>query len=296
MGSAIEPRIQRFHHSAGVDEIFKALEEDGFVIIKGFIPEDQVKRFNEEIQPALDKVPPAVTENGIPWVKRCSKVVTSSPTFRDEIMDNNLLYQLCDRVFSKESGAPGYHFNDSVALDLLPGAPAQRLHRDQELFSFWNSMGPNAPDCFLNIMCAITPFTAGNGATVIVPGSHRWPKFTFIGENDHKEDPRIQTMLALMDPGDCYVMRGNLVHGAGANCTTSDQRRALSFSIIRSDLRSMQAFPLWVPVETARQMTRRAQAMFGFRSSTQQCLMDTVQFWSNEGKDIGEHLGLPSDN
>jgi hypothetical protein len=52
------------------------------VIIQGFIPEDQVKRFKEEIQPVIDSAPCEETKEGIAWIKRCRTAVTDSATFR----------------------------------------------------------------------------------------------------------------------------------------------------------------------------------------------------------------------
>jgi ectoine hydroxylase-related dioxygenase (phytanoyl-CoA dioxygenase family) len=288
------PKIQKFHASVGADTIFKAFEEDGCVIIEGFIPSDQVKRFNQEIQPSMDKIQVAATNDGNSndRVKRFSKLVTTSPTFRHEILENDLMHQMCERIFSKRGEGRGYHFNDTMVIEVQPGAPGQRLHRDQELFPWWNSMGPDAPDCLVNFFCAVSPFTAENGATRLVPGSNRWPKLTLINATDCEHYGNIQTVPAVMNPGDCYLMSGKVIHGAGHNSTLTDQRRALAFSIIRRELRPVQAFPLWVPMDITTQLTERSQAMFGFRSSVQQCDVDTVHFWGNDGKDIGEHLGL----
>ncbi|RAO73276.1 uncharacterized protein BHQ10_009288 [Talaromyces amestolkiae] len=288
------PKMQRFPASAGADAIFKAFEEDGCVVIEGFIPKDQVKRFNQEIQPSMDKIQVEATGNGNSndRVKRFSECVTTSPTFRHELLENDLMHQMCERIFSKDGEGIGYHFNDTMVIEVQPGAPAQRLHRDQELFSWWNSMGPDAPDCVVNFFCALTPFSEENGATRLVPGSNRWPKFTMINEKDCEGYENIQTVPAIMEPGDCYLMSGKVIHGAGHNSTLTDQRRALAFAVIRRELRPLQAFPLWVPMEITTQLTARSQAMFGFRSSLQHTDVDSIHFWGKDGKDVGEYLGL----
>ncbi|KAL5332213.1 hypothetical protein BJX70DRAFT_384818 [Aspergillus crustosus] len=290
----VTAHVQKFPASADLDAIIKAFREDGCVIIKGLLSQDQVRRFNEEIQPSMDEIPTLVTEDGSSndRVKRFSKAVTTSPTFRHEILEIDLLHQLCNRIYSQKGEGMGYHFNDTQVIEIQPGGPAQHLHRDNELFPWWNSMGPSAPDAVMNYFCALSPFTAENGATRIVLGSHRWPKFTLISPEHCEEYDTIETIPALMDPGDCYLMTGKLVHGGGHNSTSTEQRRALALSIIRRELRPVQAFPMWVPLDVARQLSPRSQVMFGFRSSTQIRDVDSVHFWGNNGQDVAEHLGL----
>nr|5YBT_A Chain A, PrhA [Penicillium brasilianum]5YBT_B Chain B, PrhA [Penicillium brasilianum] len=295
-GSHMPPRLQRFPATASADEIFAAFQEDGCVVIEGFISPEQVARFSQEVDPAMEKIPVEVTNNGNSndRTKRFSKCVIASPTFRNEIIESDLMHELCDRVFSKPGEGMGYHFNDNMVIEVQPGAPAQRLHRDQELYPWWNSMGPAGPECLINFFCAVTPFTEENGATRLVPGSHLWPEFTQINERDCPQFGKIETVPAIMQPGDCYLMSGKVIHGAGHNATTTDRRRALALSIIRRELRPVQAFSLSVPMKLAREMSERSQTMFGFRSSVQHCDVDMVHFWGNDGKDIAHHLGLIS--
>lgn len=296
MGSVTPPHLQKFPATAPADEIYAAFKQDGCVIIEGFVPPDQMARFSQEIQPAMEKIQVQVTDDGNSndRVKRFSKLVTTSTTFRHQILENDLMHELLQRVFSKPGEGMGYHFNDTMVIEVQPGAPAQRLHRDQELYPWWNSMGPDAPECLVNFFCAVTPFTAENGATRLVPGSNRWPELTLINAADCPQYGQIESAPAIMQPGDCYMMSGKVIHGAGHNATLTDQRRALAFSTIRRELRPVQAFPLWIPMKIAKDLSPRTQAMFGFRSSTQHCDVDTVHFWGNDGKDIGEHLGLMS--
>ncbi|HEY8086750.1 MAG TPA: phytanoyl-CoA dioxygenase family protein, partial [Polyangiaceae bacterium] len=98
----------------------------------------------------------------------------------------------------------------SIAIDA--GETAQPLHADDQLIPLPR---PHVP-IICNTMWAITEFTEANGATRLVPGSHRWPNAPGFPE-DHP------TIPAEMSRGSVLVWVGSLWHGGGAN-TTSKRR------------------------------------------------------------------------
>src|SRR4030095_4841481 len=53
-----------------------------------------------------------------------------------------------------------------------PGQGAQPLHRDRLA---WGGYLPASVEPQFNTLWALTEFTAANGATRVVPGSHQWP-------------------------------------------------------------------------------------------------------------------------
>ena len=71
----------------------------------------------------------------------------------------------CNRIESELAQAM------AAAVSIGPGARAQMLHREEGLFPFFPVPRPNL---ILASMWAINDFTADNGATLRVPGSHRW--------------------------------------------------------------------------------------------------------------------------
>jgi ectoine hydroxylase-related dioxygenase (phytanoyl-CoA dioxygenase family) len=98
----------------------------------------------------------------------------------------------------------------SIAIG--PGEQAQPIHADDQLLPLPK---PHvATVC--NTMWALTDFTAANGATRLVPGSHL---------SDHSPDYgcHYDSVPAEMPKGSVLVWHGSLWHGGGANVT--DQRR-----------------------------------------------------------------------
>src|SRR3990170_5023283 len=95
-----------------VGEILAIVARDGGVIIKNFLSQDQIERFNAEVEPAMEALKPGSThENELiaafhgSNTKRLTNLVTLSPTFRNEIIDHDLVHDLCDATFLEESGS-----------------------------------------------------------------------------------------------------------------------------------------------------------------------------------------------
>ena len=67
----------------------------------------------------------------------------------------------------------------------------------------------------INCMWAVDEFTAENGATHLVPGSHKWPR-----GSERVPEPHEITQ-GVMPAGSVLIYFGSLLHGGGANRTGS---------------------------------------------------------------------------
>ena len=65
-----------------------------------------------------------------------------------------------------------YQLNLGHLLQRGPGSEEQWLHRDEAV---WSDMPHPHPELQLATVIAFVDFTRENGATRVVPGSHRWP-------------------------------------------------------------------------------------------------------------------------
>src|SRR6185295_1781779 len=105
-----------------------------------------------------------------------------------------------------------------------PGQEAQPIHRDRWVWGArLRGIEPQ-----LNTIWALTPFTAANGATQVVPGSIDWP-------NERRPQPE-EIARAEMDAGSVLMYTGTVFHGGGAN-TTDDDRVGLNITYARGWLR-----------------------------------------------------------
>ncbi len=111
--------------------------------------------------------------------------------------------------------ATTWRYSAAEYIEIGPGETAQRLHRDAWKYDQVDF----GLEVELNGMWAITDFTEANGATRVLPGSHRWP-------HDARPDPTA-TEPAEMTKGSLLLYTGLVFHGGGAN-TTDRWRRGLS--------------------------------------------------------------------
>jgi ectoine hydroxylase-related dioxygenase (phytanoyl-CoA dioxygenase family) len=145
-----------------------------------------------------------------------------------------------------------YQLNYSGIMHLLPGAKAQELHRDGDLYPFRHP----CPPMLMPTMWALTDFTADNGATSVVPGSHRWAE-----DRDPTAD---EIVSAVMPAGSLLVYLGGTIHGGGANVSQSVLRTGLAFQYSLAWLRQEENQYLANPPEIARTYSERLQRLIGY--------------------------------
>ncbi|WP_128977750.1 phytanoyl-CoA dioxygenase family protein [Streptomyces roseicoloratus] len=269
------------------EEILAIVTRDGGVIVKGFLTQEQIARFNAEIEQPLRALDPGSThEDEIVAAfhgsntKRLTNLVTHSATFRGEVIDHPLVHEISDRVFLQESGT--YWMTTAQVIEIGPGNKAQMLHRDLENWFPFIGMGPAGPEVTINFLVALTDFTEENGATRVIPGSNHWSDFEDRGTPE-------QTIPAVMDAGDVLLISGKTAHGGGANRTGDAYRRGLAFTFNAGFLTGEEAYPFLVDRELARTLSPRVQRMLGFRS---QYPTGSPGLWQVDYADLGDHLGL----
>jgi ectoine hydroxylase-related dioxygenase (phytanoyl-CoA dioxygenase family) len=267
----------------GCDSILSVLREDACVVIKDLLTEEQVRLVNEELQPVMDSIRPGSTlpdEEQREFyghnTKRLNNLVTHSKTFREEILDNDLIHNICEGIFIKDAGA--YWINAAQIVEVGPGSRAQPLHRDQWQYPVFTACGPKAPEAIVNFMVALTDFTEDNGATRVIPGSHKWEDFD---NNGTPED----TIPVVMEAGEICLFNGKIVHSGSANRTRNFKRRGLSMTVKPSYLTPEEAFPFLVKKELVSTLSPRAQRVLGF---TCQFVKDSPGIWKCDYNDTDD--------
>ena len=153
-------------------------------------------------------------------------------------------------------GEDNYYLNTGQLICIGPGETQQLLHRDE---LNWPQAAGQTNELTVTAIFALTDFTEENGATVIAPGSHRWPGAL------PEVNPE-STCRATMKAGSALLYNGKVIHGGGPNSSTDQWRVGLHAGFVLGWLRSEENHQLTTSIETAQRLPRHAQKMLGFRS------------------------------
>jgi|TARA_B100000524_G_scaffold227554_1_gene120493 ectoine hydroxylase-related dioxygenase (phytanoyl-CoA dioxygenase family) len=105
-------------------------------------------------------------------------------------------------------------------------------------------------------MWAISEFTAANGGTLIVPGSHRW-------DADRVAKPN-EIVRAQMQPGSVLFWLGGTLHGGGANITEDQWRYGVLFTYTLGWLRTEENQHLSIPIADVLALPEKTRTRLGF--------------------------------
>jgi ectoine hydroxylase-related dioxygenase (phytanoyl-CoA dioxygenase family) len=139
-----------------------------------------------------------------------------------------------------------------VSLNLGPGQPAQVIHSDDGIYP----VARPHPPMDVQVLFALTDFTEENGATRLVPGSHR-----LEGQPPHDVAP--ETIAAVMPKGSAVIYHGSLWHGGGAN-TSATRRVGLAVQYCAGYLRPQENWFLLIPPGEVATYPPRLQTLLGW--------------------------------
>ena len=222
--------------------------ETGYTVLEGVIEEDLVDAIAEDLlrlERDLGIVPADNLFEGLRTVRIYNLLVHGELYQRIPVHPGVL--PVVEAVLD-----PGLLISSLSSIAIGPDESAQMLHADDQLIPLPR---PHQP-IICNTMWAITDFTDENGATRLVPGTHRAPDAPELGK-------AYDTIPAEMPKGSVLVWVGSLWHGGGANRT--DQRRVgIAMNYCAGFIRQQENQQLGIPVEMARRFPRRLQELVGY--------------------------------
>jgi ectoine hydroxylase-related dioxygenase (phytanoyl-CoA dioxygenase family) len=218
------PSVPERRASDPLERIVDALQEHGAVIVHEVLDADTVSRLNAEIAPAIEATRPdrkylnaALDFFYGARTRNVTGMAAKSKVFATDVLCHPLLLGVCDVVLGPSCAR--YQMNVAQVLDRGPGADGQMLHRDEAV---WVHMPRPHPQLEVASVIALVDFTADNGATRIVPGSHDWPLA-------RQPEPG-EIAIAVMPAGSAVLYLGSTIHGGGPNTTASAWRRGMHLS------------------------------------------------------------------
>lgn len=230
-------------NTAEIQSDFETLMQDGFVIIRDLITSDEIDIIKQEASQLLGRAGRNPFE-GL-QTQRVYNVL-SKTRCTDLMGEHPRVLGVLDRLFQ-----PNYLLSQSQIINIQPSEAAQTLHFDD---GFYRIPRPRPPLGAATIW-AIDDFTEENGATVIIPGSHKW------GEDGKPE--RSQTLPAVMPAGSVVIFLGTTWHGGGEN-RTERPRLAVTHQYCEGYLRQQENYLLELSRETVRGLSPQLQALVGY--------------------------------
>ena len=242
------PMINTYDCNVTAEQLITELDANGCVIVEGHINDTRMRRLHAELQPYLDNAPLGKTDFAGRTSRRHNGLLTKSETCRELAIDP-LVLAVCDGVLGPN--CVNYRLHVTMLVELMPGEVRQEIHRDGEIYPVRHP----APPMTLAAFWAYTDFTKENGATLVAPGSHRWPQ-----ERQPEDHELVQ---AVMPQGSMLLYTSSVWHGNAANHSDA-VRTGMGLHYSLGWLRQEENQVLSSPPEVARNFPERLQRLIGY--------------------------------
>ncbi|WP_213005163.1 phytanoyl-CoA dioxygenase family protein [Paractinoplanes toevensis] len=184
-----------------------ALEAEGFVVLPGLLSDAQLAAAVRHADSLLHGVDWSDNDFDGRRTRRVYSLLSRAGAF-----EPLLTHPEVHRLVAARLGE-AYQFGMLFLSAVDPGQGAQSPHFDAGVYPL-----PRDVEAETNVIWALDDFTVDNGATLIAPGSHRWPP----GRHPQPDE----LVPAVMPAGSALVYSGRLWHAAGHN-RAGTTRRAL---------------------------------------------------------------------
>ena len=228
-----------------VDEVAGKLETEGYAVIENYLSADDVATKRADLARILAKNPTGRNDFEGFSTQRIYALFAKTRTFDAQATDP-LINGVLERVLG-----PGFLLSAPVGISIGPGEKAQPVHRDDGVYP----VARPHRELVVNTMWALDDFTEANGATVVIPGIHKW--------SDERPSEGVETFRAVMPAGSVMLFVGSIYHGGGAN-TTDKSRLGVILEFCAGWVRPQENHVLGVPKEIVKDLDPKLQELLGY--------------------------------
>jgi ectoine hydroxylase-related dioxygenase (phytanoyl-CoA dioxygenase family) len=221
-------------------------EEDGYLILPRLLDDNALAEVKAALLPYERERPMGRNDFEGEHTRRVYSLAGKGEVFL-RIAEHPRIVALLDALL-----LPNWLLSTLQSIRLYPGENAQAWHTDD---AFYLVPRPRTR-LAVSTIWALEDFTVENGATEVIPGSHRWGY-------EHPNDRAEKAVPAIMPAGSVIVFDGALWHRGGDN-RSSGTRLALSPQYCQPWLRPQESQLLIVPPERAAHCSPRGRAMLGY--------------------------------
>lgn len=253
--------------SAGANDVIAALERDGGVIVEDFLAPDALEGLRRDLLPRFEKQPAGRDGFSGFQTRRLSRLFARTRHCAD-IATHRLYLPVAEHFLCKPRDvwvgehrmpvAADVRIGVTQAIQIGPGQAAQPLHRDDTAF-LWRHP-TNGREGRVQVMCAVSDFTAQNGGTLVIPGSHLW--------DDDRKPEMSEAISTVMKAGSALIFLGSTFHAGGANTTQNEYRTAAGMALDASNVRQEENMYLSLTSAEVASYPEQVQRLLGWSAGT----------------------------
>ena len=222
----------------------KAIKDQGYVAIESLLTNEQINRIKSALEPWLQGTHMGRNNFEGEKTERVYALLAKHTDFA-VLVEHPKILSIVDQILEQD-----YLLSANLAINVHPGETPQPFHQDNNGGGFAMVNANHG----VSVIWNLDEFAEDNGATEVIPGSHR-----FVNELLHEES----AIKVLMPAGSALVFSGSLLHRGGANL--SDKTRlAITPQYCQPWLRQLENMVLSVPPEKAALLSPKVQALLGY--------------------------------
>ena len=260
------PTLESFLAGRMFDQCWQQYDEQGYIIFEDILSPAQLDEQRAALKPWLEADRRGRNNFEGAQSNRIYGMLDKDPVFAD------LVSHPLQLAFAERELGDSCLLYACLAINLLPGETVQPWHFDDSHCALARPRDPLS----LSTFWSISNTTEENGATEIIPGSHKWGAEEPAGANrpddfrsrrtDAKpgtRDDHPDMIRAIMPAGSLMIAKGTLWHRGGAN--NSDKPRLIvTPQFCKGWCRPLEQQLLAVPPEKVAQFPKRVQELLGY--------------------------------
>lgn len=236
------------------------INEHGYTVIEDVLTDPFLAELADVVQHTIDTEPRQPTNEfkGLKTI-RIGDLLLKDRIYQDLVLAP-ALFEINRRVLGDQ-----FLLSSLMTMAIEPGAKQQPLHCD-DIWACRNFPRP-MPTVMLTAVWAITEFTAENGATHVIPGTHRSSVLPIKDIPDAVKQTTVEhagSKRLTMKPGSVAIWTGSVWHHAGANHSIDDLRIGLTVSYNAGWLRPYENYCFTIPTDVAKTFPPALQEMTGY--------------------------------
>lgn len=229
-----------------IQEVAQQVNEHGYAVVPEFLDSCTLGRLRENLRPIFSAIRSRESKEYGQQTVHTHNLLAKTRAVDELLLDQRLLGLI------EEILGPDFQVSGVAAMRPGPGDRRQHLHTDDGHYPIPR---PHPP-LIVNTLIALDPFTRQNGATEVIPKSHRFKE---------RMSQDSETVTVEMPEGGLLLWDGALWHRGGGNSTLGSYRRSINVNFNLAWLKQRENQFVGIPPEVVVAMPEPLQALIGYK-------------------------------